>query len=244
MKRLVPTLLLLTAAGCLSTVEDRWCGPQLPCSAGFICTSTFHCVQVSGDGGTGGGRMDGGTGGGGGGGGGGAVGGGGGGGAIGGGAGGGGGRICDAVSCASGCCLGGNCVPVIAQGNSVCGFFGDACTACGVNEGCVGGKCLPSGNDAGFSGVGGPCSQDSNCGNDGQDFCIPEFSGGQPTGFVGGYCSRMCDGQPCPFNSACVEAETGGGDIINICLATCFGASCRMGYQCDNMGGGSGVCLP
>ena len=232
MKRLVSALLLLTAAGCLTAVDDRWCGPQVPCSAGFICTSTFHCVQVSGggDGGTGGGRMDGGTGGG-------RMGGGGGG---GGGAGGGGGRLCDGMSCASGCCLLGNCLPVMAQSNNACGFFGDACTACGLNESCAGGKCLPSAADAGFSAVGSPCMQDSNCGDDGQNFCIPEFSGGQPTGFTGGYCSRMCDGQPCPFGAACLEVQTGGGDITDICFATCMGASCRMGYQCDM----SGVCLP
>lgn len=235
MKRVVPTLFLITAAGCLSPVDDRWCGPRLPCSAGFVCTSDFHCV-LSRDGGTGGG-----TGGGGGGGGGGRTDGG-----LGGGAGGGGGRrVCDGMTCASGCCLGDNCVPVTSQGQTACGFFGDACRSCAQDEGCVSGKCQQVITfDAGLvSNIGGPCFEDLNCGNDGQSFCIPELSGGQPTGFIDGYCSRTCDAEPCPGNAACVEAETQGGGIVNICLAACTNNLCRMGYQCERQGM-SGVCLP
>jgi hypothetical protein len=242
MKRLIASFLFIVGSGCLSTVDERWCGPVQPCSAGFICTNSGHCVLPDGGagGGTGGGS-DGGTGGGGGGG---IVGGGAGGGA-GGGSGGGGGATCGAVSCASGCCLGNNCVPVMAQGNSVCGFFGDVCARCALDEGCVAGRCVPAGPvDAGMtSSVGGPCFDDFDCGDDGIAFCIPGFSGGQPTGFVDGYCSRTCDQQPCPLNSTCVEAETSGGGTINICLSECFGNSCRMGYVCEMQGIG-GVCLP
>ncbi len=240
MKRVI-ALFLLTAAGCLSPVDDRWCGPQTPCSAGFVCTSDFHCV-LNLDGGAGGGTGGGRTGGGGG-----ATGGGigGGGGNLGGGAGGGVGRICDGMTCPSGCCLQDNCVPVNLQGQTACGFFGDACRACSQDEGCVSGKCQQVITfDAGFmSTIGGPCMGDSNCGSDGLSFCIPEFSGGQPTGFTGGYCSRPCDNEPCPLNGVCVEAETGGGDIVNICLAGCPNNICRAGYQCE-MQGMSAVCLP
>ncbi|MDP3153706.1 MAG: hypothetical protein Q8N23_13590 [Archangium sp.] len=233
MKRVVTALFLLTGAGCLSPVDDRWCGPQNPCSAGFFCTSDFHCV-LSRDGGTGGGTMGGGTGGGGGrtdaG--------------VDAGAGGGGGQRCDGMSCSSGCCLGGSCVPVNLQGQNTCGFFGDACKSCSRDEGCTSGRCQQVIFDAGVaSSIGGPCADDSNCGNDGQSFCIPEFSGGQPTGFTGGYCSRTCDNEPCPMNGVCVEAETGGGDIVNICLAGCPNNICRAGYQCE-MQGMSAVCLP
>ena len=250
MKHVVSAVLLLAAAGCLSPVEDRWCDSSRPCTAGFVCTSTFHCILASTDAGNGGGT--GGTGGSGGGSGGGGVGGGSGGGTFGGGAGGGsgggaggGGGACSAVSCLSGCCLGNNCVPVMAQGHDVCGFFGDRCSACGFDEGCVGGKCEPvMTTDSGvFTNIGGPCTQDFDCGSDGQSFCIPEFSGGMSTGFINGYCSRMCDMTPCP-SGACVEAQTSGGGIVNICVSTCQNtSSCRMGYQCD-LQSGLGVCLP
>ena len=158
--------------------------------------------------------------------------------------GGGGGTQCGMTSCISGCCLGGNCVPVNQQGNGACGFFGDACRACGTNEGCVSGRCQPViGLDAGLSAVGGPCTQDPDCGNDGLAFCIPEVSGGQPTGFPGGYCSRMCDTASCPPDSRCVEAQTQGGGTVNVCLASCMSqANCRHSYQCDSMSGG--ICLP
>lgn len=252
MKRVVTAVVLLAGAGCLSPVDDRWCGPQQPCTLGFICNSAFHCVAAPrvGDGGTGGGS-GGGTGGGSGGGGG-AIGGGSGGGGIpvGGGMGGGGGGVdggfCSQVSCPNGCCLGNSCVPVLQQGNAVCGFFGDRCRPCAFDEGCVSGKCEPviTPFDAGAGTVGGPCFQDFDCGNDGLAFCIPEFSGGTSTGFVGGYCSRMCDNAPCPVGASCVEAETSGGGVVNICFTSCMGVvQCRMGYQCDTTVG-TGVCLP
>ncbi len=244
MKRVVTALFLLTGAGCLSPVDDRWCGPQTPCSAGFVCTSDFHCV-LSRDAGSGGGTGGGSTGGGGGTTGGGIGGGGGGqtGGGMGGG--GGGGQSCGAMTCASGCCVGVSCVPVSRQSQTTCGLFGDACRSCSQDESCLSGRCQEVITfDAGFvSAIGGPCADDSNCGNDGQSFCIPEFSSGQPTGFTGGYCSRTCDNEPCPMNGVCVEAETGGGDIVNICLAGCPNNICRAGYQCE-MQGMSGVCLP
>jgi len=230
MKRVVISLILISGVSCLSTVDERWCGPQLPCSPGFFCTSTFHCVRsTTVDGGTGGGTADGGTG------------------RDGGMDGGGGGPVCNSVSCATGCCLGRNCVPVMQQGHGVCGFFGDLCGACGRDEGCVGGNCQPSiiVSDGGTTAnVGGPCRDDFECGNDGLGFCIPEMSGGQPTGFPGGYCSRMCDVERCPSTAACIEAETSGGGVVNICVSTCQTvAQCRSGYQCDFQDG-QGVCSP
>lgn len=126
------------------------------------------------------------------------------------------------------------------QANSVCGFFGNACSPCGMNEGCVNGQCQRViFTDAGT--IGGACMLDSNCGSDNLSFCIPEISGGQPTGFAGGYCSRFCDNEPCPPEARCIEAETEGGGTVNICLAGCMAqAACRPGYQCQP----DGVCLP
>lgn len=259
------TFALLGAAACLTPVQERWCDQANPCSAGFVCTADGHCVSTSRpDGGaTGGGGVRGGGGGATGGGmvlgGGGAtggggvpVGGGGGGVPIGGGLGGGGGAVgggggnCGPASCPNGCCFNGSCVPFNFQSNAVCGLFGAQCSACPFNTGCVRGECIPivnpvdAGVDAGVMAViGAACMSDQQCGNDGNSFCIPEFSGGQPTGFTGGYCSRFCDDGFCP-NGRCVEAETGGGDIVMVCFASCMTSmECRMGYFCDQL-----LCLP
>ena len=238
MKPTIFAVVSLLAVGCLSTVDERWCGPQQPCTAGFICTPEFHCVRPQGsDGGTGGGRFDGGAGGGGGGG---ATGGGGGGSSTGGG---GGSAVCGAMSCVTGCCLRDNCVPVNQQGHDVCGFFGDACKACNVDQGCVNGVCqLATRFDGGTAAIGGPCVDDSNCGNDGLSFCIPETSAGQPSGFPGGYCSRLCDVEPCPAGR-CTEVQTQSGGTAMICLSSCVTQmNCRPSYQCE--AGLGGVCLP
>ena len=137
-------------------------------------------------------------------------------------------------------------MPTNQQGHEVCGFFGDVCGRCAFDEGCVGGKCQPvimfdGGNP--FAAIGDSCIDDFDCGNDGLTFCIPEESGGQPTGFPGGYCSRLCDMELCPGNAACIEAQTTGGEIINICLRSCSATQCRMGYQCS-LRDNQAVCFP
>jgi hypothetical protein len=261
MKHLTPAVLALCAAACLAPVQERWCDVQNPCSAGFVCTSDFHCVSTSRvDGGSGGGASGGGggatgggggaTGGGGGvtGGGGGVTGGGGGvtgggGGVTGGGGGmtgGGGGNACNAMSCSDGCCFNGGCLPFNFQNNSLCGFFGDSCRACGVNTGCVRGQCVPVVNPVDAGVIGAPCVNATDCGGDADAFCIPEFSGGQFTGFAGGYCSRFCEASPCPVGASCIEAEGGAGGTVFICLAECRDdVMCRSGYVCDQA-----VCVP
>ena len=275
MKRAVIAVLALVAAGCLNAVEDHWCDSQTPCTQGFVCTSTFHCIAAPrGDGGTGGGH-DGGSGGGAGGGRGGGGGAGGGGGSFGGGTGGasgggggafgggtggggffidagggpgggGGSSVCSLQSCLSGCCFGDRCVPFNSQGSAVCGAFGQVCQACGLNEGCLAGKCQPAfGIDGGNTGVvGGACTTDQSCGSDGLGFCIPALDPtGVSTGFVGGYCSRMCDNAPCPAGASCIPAQTSTGGTVNVCFASCMNqVSCRPGYRCDTQNGG--VCVP
>jgi hypothetical protein len=138
-------------------------------------------------------------------------------------------------------------VPVVAQGHDVCGFFGDTCSPCGFDEGCVGGKCEPTiVFDGGFtSRIGGPCARDLDCGSDGLSFCIPESAGGMPTGWPGGYCSHECDMVPCPTGGVCVSGQASdGGPLVYICVSSCqSGAFCRVGYHCD-MNSGFGVCLP
>ena len=149
------------------------------------------------------------------------------------------------MSCANGCCMNNICVRPMLQRNDMCGLSGQLCGRCGMNEGCVGGRCLPAIDvDAGMGNrpIGAPCEGDFQCGTDGLSFCIPAVSGGQPSGFTDGYCSRTCDQAPCPQSSTCVEAEASGGGTVNICLAEC--GSCRMGYQCEQQGGSLGVCLP
>jgi hypothetical protein len=272
MQRVVVVLFAFSAASCLTTVEQRWCDQSRPCTAGFVCTPDFHCVLAprrdaglggGAGGGTGGGVVGGGggaLGGGGGalGGGGGALGGGGGalggggGGAMGGGGGamgGGGGSACDALSCPGGCCAGDRCVPFTFQGQSLCGGGGDLCRRCPMSERCISGACVATPDagppDAGPPGaVGSPCTSDGHCGNDGFSFCIPANANGEPTGFVGGYCSRLCDNAPCPTGARCVAADDGAGGEVNICLAGCMTvAQCRMGYFCET-GFGPGVCVP
>lgn len=146
------------------------------------------------------------------------------------------------MSCATGCCIGSNCVPFNLQSNAACGFNGVQCTPCPLNSGCVRGECIPviDPRDGGVGVIGAPCMSDPQCGNDGNSFCIPELSGGQPTGFTGGYCSRFCEDGFCPGNASCIEAETGGGDVVHVCFASCMTSlECRTGYACDQF-----VCLP
>lgn len=242
MKRFASAVVLLLAAGCLRTVDERWCGPTLPCSSGFVCTTTFHCVPAAP-------RTDGGTGGGATGGGGGATGGGGGGGALGGGAGGGGGATsCGPGTCPNGCCVGVRCVPLSSQSVDACGEGGLACARCGANEACRDGRCWSVFDTDGGGPpplVGTPCTADTQCGGDGLSFCIPELDpSGTNTGFAGGYCSRFCDASSCPAGARCVPAETSTGGTVNLCVATCSDASgCRTGYRCDTSAG-AGICLP
>lgn len=235
MRRFTSVVVVLLTAGCLNTVEERWCGPSLPCSAGFVCTATFHCVPSAP-------RVDAGTGGGGG-----ATGGGGGGGTVvGGGAGGGGGAAtCSPDTCANGCCVGARCVLFAAQSPDACGEGGLACARCSATATCRDGRCSADVDGGGIPPqVGTPCTADSQCGSDGLSFCIPETSGGTSTGFVGGYCSRFCSGATCPAGARCVPSTTSTGGSVDLCVSSCTSVTdCRMGYRCDTSRG-AGVCLP
>lgn len=236
MHRLLPTVgLLITTAACLTTVDQRWCDSSTPCTPGFVCTSTFHCVPGAPvrDAGVGGG-----------------AGGGGGGVALGGGAGGGqpigggggpigGGVACDGITCA-GCCQGSQCITADRQSQLVCGASGRRCEPCNVFEACTPRSgCVPLAvPDAGSGAPGSPCEDDSECGADGFGQCIPEFAD-----WPGGYCTRSCDVDACPMGAECIEADSGGQPVF-ICLAACqTDNQCRPGYACVRLEN-SGVCVP
>lgn len=242
MQRLLLIAGLLISSACLTTVDQRWCDSQTPCTAGFVCTSTFHCIPGTPP-------RDAGVGGGAGGGGGLPVGGGGvnvGGGAGGGGqpVGGGGGRSCEATCL--GCCFNSQCIQPEQQSQAVCGVGGKQCVSCALSEACTPrAGCLPVViSDGGVGGApGSPCEDDFECGADGQGQCIPEFSGGEFTGWPDGYCTRSCDIASCPSGSNCVEADSGGQPIF-ICLAACqTDAQCRAGYACA-VAEEDGFCIP
>lgn len=90
--------------------------------------------------------------------------------------------------------------------------------------------------DAVFSGIGGPCSSDLECGN---GFCVTEFGSGAPYGF----CSLDCEeSDDCGAGAECVEASNG----LGICVAECGGFinECNTGYTCVTDVFLNGVCLP
>lgn len=239
MHRLLLIAGLISSAACLTTVDQRWCDVSTPCSAGFVCTSTFHCIPgtLARDAGTGGGGSTGGGGGG-------TTGGGtfagGTGGGFAGGAGGGGGIIaCNSTTCA-GCCQGSQCIVTEQQSQLVCGANGRRCEACRMTEACSPRSgCIPLNVfDAGVNGPGFACQDDSQCGTDGLGQCIPDFSG-----WPDGYCTRSCEDDACPAGSECIEADSGGQPVF-ICLASCqTDGQCRMGYTCEVLES-AGVCIP
>ena len=83
------------------------------------------------------------------------------------------------------------------------------------------------------NGVGSPCTPDSSATDcSGIDFapdaaCIETF--------VGGYCSRLCDGDGnCGANGVCDVLLECDGVPCGVCLQRCVSDSqCRVGYECD-----------
>jgi hypothetical protein len=98
--------------------------------------------------------------------------------------------------------------------------------------------------------VGDPCLSDLQCRPPNSAFCIPESVFGQPTGWVGGTCTRTCGGSTnaCPTGSTCVSFDTTNQPL---CIQTCPGprqgqSTCRPGYVCEVnlMMAGVGLCIP
>jgi len=218
MKRVVTAVLALCAAGCLNTVEDHWCDSQTPCTQGFVCTSTFHCIAAPrGDGGTGGGH-DGGSGGGSGGGGafgggsGGSSGGGGGSSGGGGGASGGGGGAFGGGGGAFGGGAGGG------------GFFVDAGGGPGGGPGGGGGSTICS-----FASCQSGCCFG--------DRCVPFNSQGNP---VCGAFGQVC--MACGPNEGCVAGKCQPVFVIDGGTTGVIGAACTTDQSCGS--DGLGFCIP
>jgi serine protease len=103
----------------------------------------------------------------------------------------------------------------------------------------------PPGPDAGIPPIGSACTTDCGAGR----LCVPESAPTQ-TGYVGGYCSALCNNGICPAGSSCVN-DSIGGFSVSFCKANCATpgmgqGSCRAGYVCANGTGSAaqGVCTP
>ncbi|MFO7736594.1 MAG: S8 family serine peptidase [bacterium] len=82
---------------------------------------------------------------------------------------------------------------------------------CKENSFCDSGVCRPIPSD-----IGGACSSDDECAH--QGYCMPDPY------FPDGYCIAMCQNQDdryCPGESKCVQRPSGGGQMVDVCLASC-----------------------
>ena len=105
---------------------------------------------------------------------------------------------CGPMSC-SGCCSGGQCVPLFQQHAGLCGFGGTVCGACAPGASCVGGTCQASCD--GMTCPNGCCDFQGQC-----------IVGGGPgaCGLFGQFCSTCFPGQVCS-GGVCVGGTGGGG---------------------------------
>lgn len=137
-----------------------------------------------------------------------------------------------------------------------CYDLGNSVGGCWINP-------LPS-YDAGppADKIGIACTSDSQCINPPDDgYCIPATdTGGNPTGWPGGYCSATCfTEEHCGTDGICITFTDENGDDFNACQARCAAANagqstCRSGYICEGYllalpDGGSqpsteGICMP
>jgi len=157
--------------------------------------------------------------------------------------------------CQNGGCVTPSCGPMTCPGccdvaTGLC-QSGQTAAACGVNgtlcRACPGGPCLngtcPVAVDGGTVAgpIGAPCVGSTDCAS---QACLPEFVAGQPSGYVGGYCTAQCAGSPCT-SGTCVT-ETIFGATSSTCRAVCApqASSCRAGYVCQPFATGSGYCRP
>lgn len=120
-------------------------------------------------------------------------------------------------------------------------------TACWLNP-------IPfTGLDAGMpSFIGAPCVNSGQCTSPSNAFCIQDVLPGLgASGFVGGYCSALCNMVSCAAGSSC-QSVTGfsSGITQQVCLKDCNfprtgQSNCRNGYVCEGTTGAAlGACLP
>ncbi len=157
------------------------------------------------------------------------------------------GGYCAIPSCQGGqaCPSGAVCDANFQDGGSFCLKSCQSNTDCRVSEGyeCDQfGTCWPAQGgvpSGGSSPIGGPCASNTDCMDAGAQ-CFQENNGGEPTGFINGYCLISdCTANSCPAGSICETIFVGGGTA---CVDACQGTpECRNteGYQCVSMAAGA-----
>lgn len=134
---------------------------------------------------------------------------------------------CNPGNCPNGCCSGTSCINPATP--TACGKSGVACVACGVNETCTNGVCVPSGT----------CDNVTCAGCCVGNVCAP---GDQNTacGTLGVACQNCtgAGGQVCQ-GGTCQTPTCGPGNCPNGC---CSGNTCVQGVQDSACGKGGGAC--
>lgn len=130
--------------------------------------------------------------------------------------------------------MGTSCITTGSQSNSACGLSGAACSSCGSSQSCTAGSCITQTG----AGVGGACSNGTDCGG---DTCKTLSATGNIT-YPGGSCTRTCTtSSSCGTGAGCFTLtgyETGG-----LCLKRCTtAADCRAGYDCYQFSAGVNAC--
>jgi hypothetical protein len=105
--------------------------------------------------------------------------------------------------------------------------------------------------DAGTSFIGSPCLNAGQCTNPSNAFCIQDvIPGVGASGFVGGYCSTLCNAAACVAGASCQTVTGSFGFTQQLCLRDCTGprtgqSNCRNGYVCEGTTGTAvGACTP
>lgn len=151
------------------------------------------------------------------------------------------GGYCAISGCSAGTCPAGSVCFSFTDGGSFCLDSCSASSECRETEGyfCDSDNTCWS-NGPAPSPVGGPCETADDCADPGA-ICYADSLGGQPTGFIGGYCLIWeCTDASCPAGSTCLEVTSDGGTA---CFASCAGATAcpQLGYQCTAQ---SSTCWP
>lgn len=109
---------------------------------------------------------------------------------------------------------------------------------CPAGLSCLGGAC--SQTSTSNMPIGGPCASETQCAT-ADAVCYPEVSGGQATGWIGGYCMLFdCASAGCPAGSSCVTLQDG-----SVCFDECqFPSDCRAGFACVPGSAGRAFCEP
>lgn len=142
---------------------------------------------------------------------------------------------CNAANC-PGCCVGNACV--VATTPAACGKSGEVCKACGANESCTSGVCVPAPN-CGPANCAGCCIGADVCAVGGQDTACG-LGGGQCINCVGQ--GRVCQGGACEA-PACGPANCAGCCSGNTCVLGTQDSACgQAGAQCNDCTPGGQVC--